>query len=134
MTPRCENSIKRLKINWQTKYQKRRQLSTDLGEDRKLWLTKKTRNSDSLTSEFHSGCKKELLESVQKKIGAPKSYTKEDSSWKDLKCSQISKTIQLALFKKEQAANQGKNISTMIRNYIGKLLLLLKHQASFLFR
>ena len=78
--------------------------------------------------------KKELLESVQKKIGAPKSYTKEDSSWKDLKCSQISKTIQLALFKKEQAANQGKNISTMIRNYIGKLLLLLKHQASFLFR
>ena len=30
---------------------------TDLGEDSKLWLTKKTRNSDSLTSEFHSECK-----------------------------------------------------------------------------
>ena len=32
----------------------------DLGDDSKLWLTKKTRNTDSLTSEFHSGSKKRI--------------------------------------------------------------------------
>ena len=28
-----------------------------MGEDSRFWSDKKTRNSDSLTSEFHSGCK-----------------------------------------------------------------------------
>ena len=65
--PGGANSIKRLKTDWQTtptinnKFGRR---SSDFG------LTKKTRNSDSLTSEFHSGCKKRARDVILV-FGAP---------------------------------------------------------------
>ena len=62
MTPRCENSIIWLKIDWPRKCHKQRQLSITLGEECHILVLKKTqRNSDSLTSVFHSRCKNGFL-------------------------------------------------------------------------